>query len=207
MAQTNDLSWFRIIRPTLQTMANAVHENVINPTDVYVYLSIKSFAHHTTGIVEKSIPEICNFTGLSPATVKRSIAKLKKNEFLRNHNRSGSINRYYLVEHAPLVIEGKPQIAKWEYIPANETKVRNELKRYLAGEGLSENVGVNIENLTLNVVQNVVNIHLNGNSSIKEANEQLESMWKMIKNPKTPENIKKQLNKIYPQLKAEQGQI
>lgn len=157
--------------------------------------------------MEKSISEICNFTGLSPATVKRSIAKLKKNEFLGNHNRSGSVNRYYLVEHAPLVIEGTPQIAKWEYIPANETKVRNELKRYLTGEDLSENVGVNIENLTLNVIQNVVNIHLNSESSITEANEQLESMWKMIKDPKTPKNLKNKLTKIYPQLKAELGQI
>lgn len=205
MTPKNDLNWFRVIRATLTTMASALRQKKINTTDIYLYLLIKSYANYKTGEVEIAAPRLSEIAGLSTATIKRSISNLVKNEYLRNKSRNGQVNQYHLVEHVPLVVDGEPKLAKWEYAPATETKVRDEIKKYLAGGELSSDVSVSIENMTINFYNNVVNINISHDVDLTK--EEMDSILNALQNPKTPPNFRKKLTELYPQLKSEPGQI
>lgn len=103
-----------------------------------VYAYIKSCVNYDKGDAFPSVAKIVEKTGVSRASVFRSLTMLTEMGYITSHKK-GRHNVYTLNEQIPLINEtGEVEAtASWEYIPKVTAKAVQELKDVLAGTVLA----------------------------------------------------------------------
>lgn len=171
-----ETTWFHVFKDMIDNGDMAR----LDGSAIKVYLVVKSFTNFSTGRAFPAIELISEKAGLSDSQVMRCLKSLEEAGYI-SKSKSGRHNVYTLREKVTLKDgTGRPQaVATWDYIPNSVRDAVADLKHVMVTGDLGGAKIVNIENLTVNVVNmgdNGTNFNISDNSLAKLPKEIQEMM-------------------------------
>jgi hypothetical protein len=132
---------------------------------VTVYLVIKAHTNFATGCAFPGIETIAEKSGISERQIIRELKTLEANGYITKQ-KAGRHNLYTLREKVCIKdASGRPHaVATWDYLPASVRDAVADLKHVMVTGDFGGAKIVNIENLTVNIVNmgdNSINVNVN----------------------------------------------
>ena len=142
-----ETSWFHIFKAMIERGDLAK----MGGTVFGVYAVVKSYTNWSTGRAFPGLDLIAEKSGVSRATVIRSLVVLETMGYIVKEQKSGKGNKYRLREQVPIAQDGRPvAVATWDYLPSVIGEAHAELKNFLS-TGVNDGRIIHIENLSLTV--------------------------------------------------------
>lgn len=180
-----ETSWFHVFKDMIENGDMAK----LDGSAIKVYLVVKSHTNFSTGRAFPAIDLVAEKAGLSERQVIRCLAELETAGYIIK-NKSGRHNLYTLREKVTLTDDvGRPQaVATWDYLPSSVKDAVADLKNVLVSGDFNGAKIVNIQNLTVNMVNigsnspNSTNIHISDEASLARLPEEIQDALRSIRN-------------------------
>jgi hypothetical protein len=142
-----ETSWFHIFKSLIDSGDLAK----MGGTTFAVYAVVKSYINWSTGRAFPGLDLVAEKSGVSKATVIRSLAALENMGYIVREKTIGRVTKYRLKEQVPISQDGRPvAVATWDYLPSIVGQAHAELRNFMA-TGIAEGRIVHIEHLTINI--------------------------------------------------------
>ena len=159
--------WFHFFRDIVRTGLLSKMDG----STLKVYVSVKAHSNHQSGEARPTQQTIARESGLSVATVKRSISQLEKFGLLQKNKTQRKNNSYFLNEKIQ-VMSGEDVHSEidFRYIPSRITQITKKIKDSIA---IGELPNSNSINTTINVLGQ--GIQINGCQAMDE--NEISKIW------------------------------
>ncbi len=159
--------WFHFFRDIVRTGLLAEMDG----STLKVYVSVKAHSNHQSGESRPTQQTISRETGLSLATVKRSISQLEKFGLLQKNKTARKNNSYFLNEKIQVLKNKEPHFQiDFRYVPSQIAQITKKIKDSLSVGELPDSNQINI---TINVLGQ--GIQMNGCQQMDE--NEMNKIW------------------------------